>query len=461
MRTPSWPPVMWVSFIRNSVRQPALSLHSAQPHPPPTPELIRCVARRCAVSLALCYDELAAIVSTRRRRRHQRPAQTDERAAPPLVANVQFVAWLCDLCTEDFQDHFIALDLPAAAAERVGIPLALRYCVNRPDDNASCSEDVTRISVNVAGGVLAQLHDQQSAESATATAATATSSIVVLTSLFHLMRALYAHRSAGDLEPINAVLGCAIIVPRCIDDAADDGAAAADDAADAADAADPSAVTLNVRDDFGTTRAPLVVDMLAYTVNWMRETISAFVGQDVPMIREKVRLRVAAVVRLECLIRAQLVHGPVLGYRLPVCRFGESDRTADAMAATGTTTTATATAAKAPAAARGRKAASKTRGPNQTTTTTTTAEPDENNDTADMTVLTALRSNANASCANAATSPGGRRSDADRRTVYGPREVYRPLDPSVMLLLAEEVVPALRLSAEQQRIGAFGLVELE
>lgn len=57
-------------------------------------ELIRCVTRRCDASLALCYDELASIVS----RRHRRNGR--------LAANAHFIAWLCDLITEDFQVDF-------------------------------------------------------------------------------------------------------------------------------------------------------------------------------------------------------------------------------------------------------------------------------------------------------------------------------------------------------------------
>lgn len=84
----------------------------------------------------------------------------------------------------------------------------------------------------------------------------------MLTSLFNLVRLLHYHRNKGNLESINALLGCAIFTPKSLDTISFDAL--------------PDEV------------AGKIVDIMFYTVNWMRVGISAFVTQDDPMIREKV-----------------------------------------------------------------------------------------------------------------------------------------------------------------------------
>lgn len=181
----------------------------------------------------------------------------------------------------------MAVELPPAG-QSSDIALEYAFCINANEDNTSAGTEVERIAINVAGGVL-------SASRAGTT--NAVSSIACLTALFHLMRSLHAHRHAGDLEPINAVLGCAIIVPSCcVRWLADE-----DD--------------VGVVDGIGE-HAGRVLDMLVHTVNWMRETISAFVSQTNGLIRKKVLQRIGLLVRLERLVRAQLRCSPA-AYQMP------------------------------------------------------------------------------------------------------------------------------------------------
>lgn len=76
------------------------------------------------------------------------------------------------------------------------------------------------------------------------------------------MRILHFQRNRGNLETINALLGCAIFIPKLGDE--------------------------NLFDVYSDEQASQVLDVLYYTVNWMRVSISAFVTQDEPMIRRKV-----------------------------------------------------------------------------------------------------------------------------------------------------------------------------
>lgn len=73
-------------------------------------------------------------------------------------------------------------------------------------------------------------------------------------------------------------------------------------------------------------------------------------------------------------------------------------------------------------------------------------------------MLTALRSVNTSSSAGG--SGGERGAEADCRTVYGRREVYRQFDPDVLLLLREDLVMQVQLSADQEG-SVMGLVEFE
>lgn len=90
-------------------------------------------------------------------------------------------------------------------------------------------------------------------------------SITTLPSLFKLMSVTYAARSDGSLVNINAVLGCAIIMPKCL-----------------------SNEDVDIFDDFDETRAKKILDILIYTANWLRESIGGFASQDDTKINMKV-----------------------------------------------------------------------------------------------------------------------------------------------------------------------------
>lgn len=76
------------------------------------------------------------------------------------------------------------------------------------------------------------------------------------------MRILHFQRNKGNLESINALLGCAIFIPKLQD--------------------------VNIFDTYSEEQSVKILEILIYTVNWMRVSISAFVTQDDPMIRGKV-----------------------------------------------------------------------------------------------------------------------------------------------------------------------------
>lgn len=96
------------------------------------------------------------------------------------------------------------------------------------------------------------------------------------------MRILHFQRNKGNLESINALLGCAIFIPKLQE-------------------------ANNIFDMYTEEQACKVLDILVYTVNWMRVSISAFVTQDDPMIRGKVRnffyqVRIGIILLIFCVL---------------------------------------------------------------------------------------------------------------------------------------------------------------
>lgn len=92
------------------------------------------------------------------------------------------------------------------------------------------------------------------------------SSIQVLSPLFNLVRSLHLQRYQGSLEQINALLGCAIVLPSFFDEPNSDA----------------------IFYDYDVEIQKRILDIYFHCVNWMRETVSSFSTQQEPMIRSKV-----------------------------------------------------------------------------------------------------------------------------------------------------------------------------
>lgn len=102
---------------------------------------MKSVSRNSPASLALCYDELSAIVSRRNERHKTREL------------NAVFVAWLCDMVTDDFQQYFVAESLPPKEECR-GVQLDYQFCLNTIEETSSVSSEVSSIALDIGGRVL-------------------------------------------------------------------------------------------------------------------------------------------------------------------------------------------------------------------------------------------------------------------------------------------------------------------
>lgn len=89
---------------------------------------------------------------------------------------------------------------------------------------------------------------------------------MVLAPLFNLVRSLHLQRYQGSLEQINALLGCAIVLPTFFDESNSDA----------------------IFYDYDEQLQKRILDIYFHCVNWMRETVSSFSTQQEPMIRSKV-----------------------------------------------------------------------------------------------------------------------------------------------------------------------------
>uniref|UniRef100_A0A182N3J7 Fanconi anemia group D2 protein n=1 Tax=Anopheles dirus TaxID=7168 RepID=A0A182N3J7_9DIPT len=207
--------------------------------------------------LAICYDELAGMLT-----------QPRPRTAPAWERT--FIVWLCDTITMEFQGTFLVEDgTPLASRDPTGpagILLARKLCINGADEEAANTE-AAAIAVNVGGGVLVHAGNRHTA-------------ISYLAPIFRLMRTLHAIRYAGPLESINALLGCTIVAPEFYGDTEEE----------------ERRFSVDVYDE---TACTLLLDIYFYLGNWLRECVSAFVGQDDAVIRRKVLERLHELVTLE------------------------------------------------------------------------------------------------------------------------------------------------------------------
>lgn len=105
-------------------------------------------------------------------------------------------------------------------------------------------------------------------------------------------------RYEGSLEIINALLGCAIILPTFFDDENID----------------------KIFFDYDKEMQKKILDIYFNCANWMRETVSSFATQREPMIRQKVLQRLADLINIEHKIRQLLSKAPS-DYVSPQCEF--------------------------------------------------------------------------------------------------------------------------------------------
>ncbi|EDV48341.1 Fanconi anemia group D2 protein [Drosophila erecta] len=325
-------------------------------------------------SLALFFEELASVFNQR------------NEGTTGCDLDYQFIAWVCDLVTFRFQASFVTEDVPETLK---GIKLEYQLNINELDDtNVNTESDVLNIGINISKLVLSPK-------------AKACDSIYMLAPLFNCVRVLYKHRHHDSLENINALLGCAIVLPSFFED----------------DNYVP------VFDNFEAEQQKDILSIYFHTVNWMRVSISAFASQRDAPTRRRVLSRLGELIRIEQRIKPLLARAPD-DFVAPPYQFLTNAKLSTQNL-------------KRP----GPKPAAKMNA--------TLPEPDlTGNQTtiADFTIKVGP-------CKTIKTK-------TDFEQMYGPRERYRPMEVEIIMLLVEQKF-VLNHQLEKEQVGEFlGLLEL-
>ncbi|XP_001866903.2 Fanconi anemia group D2 protein [Culex quinquefasciatus] len=215
--------------------------------------------------LALCYDELAEMLNEFRNR-----VGKPERA---------FTVWLCDVITNEFQNFFVIEEIPTGDV----VQFAKKLCINEATDIENTNAEAYAIAVNIAD-VLQH--------------ASRYSAMCFFLAMFKLMKSLQEIRYEGNLESINALLGCAIVVPTFYDE--------------------PDEKTL--LETFEEDVCRQILDAYFYVANWFRELINAFIEQSDEATHKKVIQRLSSLVHLEQRL-AGLLRSVDFDYVPPICDF--------------------------------------------------------------------------------------------------------------------------------------------
>lgn len=179
-----------------------------------------------------------------------------------------FMSWIYKTFTERFQNAFVTENLHHMIDE---IPVNMKYSLN-----TSKEQDVP-IAINIAELSMKAktLEDDV---------------IITLPSFFRLLRLIHFRFHDGDLENIDALLGCAVLMPDTDD-----------------------------LDHYNSGQIRMIADCVFHCINWFREVISAFARQRNKKLRIKVIRRLDNLIELEDLLDKCLEDIP--DHNLPLSYF--------------------------------------------------------------------------------------------------------------------------------------------
>uniref|UniRef100_A0AAR2LHB3 FA complementation group D2 n=1 Tax=Pygocentrus nattereri TaxID=42514 RepID=A0AAR2LHB3_PYGNA len=209
-------------------------------------ELVRSCSEGSAEAAALYYDELANLLQT---------CKLD-----PLVQSV----------LEDFQEDFV-VDLGPEIAGLFPFPASVMY--NLDEDESQ-------------GGIAVNLLPLMSQDVLHV-------SPLCLSSFFRLLRLCEEEQHHGDLEEIDALLGCPLILTDM--------------------------EVVERVESLSKAEREFFCSLLFYTINWFREVVNAFCKQTDPEMKMKVVTRLQNITYLQTLLETCLAASP--GYTPPLANF--------------------------------------------------------------------------------------------------------------------------------------------
>lgn len=314
-----------------------------------------------------------------------------------------FLNWICDRMTTVFYTNFFIDKLP----NDTEIEMSYQYCLNIAEENENTEDDVLEIAVDIGSRAFNRTID-------------AHESNLILPSLFNLVRILQV-RLKGNLVGINAVPGIAILLPKCMEN---------------------ESKVFEFIEENDEDNVNKIIDIHFYLANWFREIISAFASQDHAMIRKKVLTRLSHLIAIETRITA-LLRVAAKCYKPPNCLFVLNE--------IGDTKFK-----KPTAPSFSQKAAASKKKVRAGKSSSTQANQTRTGD--GMSLIANTMRTQNTSIMNAIEKFG--KSGQKYNIYYEHNEIYRPMDPDIMLLLKEDLV--LNAELDEDMIGnKLGLRELK
>ncbi|XP_073707909.1 Fanconi anemia group D2 protein [Garra rufa] len=229
-------------------------------------ELVRSCSESSPEAAALYYDELANLLQT---------CKLD-----PLVQ-----AWIGKSVLEDFQEDFVVdlgPDIPGAFV----FPASVMYNLDEDESQGG-------IAINL---MPLMTQDQQHKTDATQPAGVKKDrrvSPLCLSPFFRLLRLCEEVQHQGDLEEIDALLGCPLILTDM--------------------------EVMEKVESLSKAEREFLCSLLFYTINWFREVVNAFCKQNDPEMKMKVVTRIQNITYLQSLLQTCLAVTP--GYTPPQANF--------------------------------------------------------------------------------------------------------------------------------------------
>ncbi|ALC46708.1 Fancd2 [Drosophila busckii] len=328
--------------------------------------------------MALFYDELASVLAVR-----------SYNTESNYTLDNKFLIWMTELMSSRFLDSFVSEQELRAVR---GIQLKFQKNINELEDTKDNSEyEILNIGINISGTLLTPT-------------GSACNTIYELTPLFNLVSVLSNQRWQHSLEQINALLGCAIILPEFFDD---------DN-------------YLSIFDNYDEELQKKILHIYFHTVNWMRANIGAFSTQACKATRKRVLYRLADLLSVEQRMKPLLAHAPI-GFVPPPCQFLKNCQTS------------------VQHGSRAKPKAGKTK-------------VTHNDSTRDESSINKTKIGDISIKLSACKTPVKTKIDFEQ--LYGTLERYRPLDVGIIALLKEEPFTA-QYPLDPEQLGThLGLMEL-
>uniref|UniRef100_A0AAY4DYK1 FA complementation group D2 n=1 Tax=Denticeps clupeoides TaxID=299321 RepID=A0AAY4DYK1_9TELE len=192
----------------------------------------------------------------------------DEMANMVLTSKLDPLGWIAKSVLEDFQEDFV-VDLGPEISGSFPLPASVMYNLDEDESEGG-------IAINL----LPLLAGDISPNVETTSQRVDKMSPLYLASFFRLLRLCEEEQHQGDLEEIDALLGCPLILTDMD--------------------------VIEKFDSLSKTEKEFLCSLLFYTINWFREVVNAFCQQKDPEMKMKVVTRLQNITYLQTLLERSL-----------------------------------------------------------------------------------------------------------------------------------------------------------